>query len=100
MRLAMGNFASASLTTFSNSSTVFFPSCEIRATNLSALPSLSDFKSLAAIPFFSAKASAALVGCPSLSNAIAAGGPQTTSSFEGVSLARFSTSTARRRGAA
>src|SRR5690606_26193608 len=53
-----------------------------------------------AIPFFSAKASAALVGLPSLSKAIAAGGPQTTNSFAGVSAARFSTSTAKRRGAA
>src|SRR5687768_6388789 len=100
MRLAMGNFASASVTMASSNSTVFLPSVVIRATSFSALPSFSAVNSEAAIPFFSANASAALVGWPSLSNAIAAGGPQTTSSLDGVSLARFSTSTAKRRGAA
>ncbi len=52
------------------------------------------------MPFFSANASAALVGLPSLSNAIAAGGPHTTNSFDGVCSARFSINTAKRRGAA
>ncbi len=72
----------------------------MRAKSFSTLPSLLACTEEMSIPFFSAKAKAALVGLPSASKAIAAGGPQISFSSEGVSLSNPSITKARRRGVA
>ena len=100
MRFAMGSFASAVSTIPANKSVVATPPACVRKTSLSILPSFSLASSLISIPFFLAKASAALLGLPSSSNAIFVGGPQTTTSLSGVLDSNSLTITANRRGVA